>query len=156
MQIKNTSINDLYPVIAQLLENQDVKLIIKGNSMYPLLRSNVDSVVLTKKNKIKKYDVLFYKRENGEYIIHRLIGKKDNAFSMAGDFETELEYPIYEHQVIAVIRSFYRGKKHISCSNLLYKAYSFLWVMLFPNRSLIIAAIKKARYALQNKRWKLL
>lgn len=154
MQIRNASIQELYPIFLQLLEKQNVKIIIKGNSMYPLLRSNIDSVVLTKPGKIKKYDLLFYKRNNGEFVVHRVVAKKNNAFCMAGDFEIKTEYPVYPHQVIAVIKSFYRKKHHISCNNLLYKVYGFLWVLLLPKRHIMVAVLKKIRRTAVNKRWK--
>lgn len=155
-RIKSASINNLFPVIAELLDYQDVKLTIKGNSMYPLLRSNVDSVVLTKKTKITRYGVFLYKRDTGEYIIHRVVGKKNGAYCMAGDFEQKIEYPVYEHQVLAAVKGFYRGDNYISCASLLYGIYSFLWVLLFPNRHRIISIFKKMRYVLKIKRRKLL
>ncbi|MCK9478041.1 MAG: S24/S26 family peptidase [Firmicutes bacterium] len=153
MQIKNTSIVDLCPLIEQLLPDRNIKLTIKGNSMYPLLRSNVDSVILTQVKKIKKYDLLFYKRDDGKFVIHRVVAFKNDAICMAGDFETETEYPVYPHQAIATVKSFYRGKHHISCNGLLYKTYSFLWVLLLPKRHFIIVLLKKLKQASSLKRW---
>ena len=76
-----------------------VKFTVSGYSMYPLLHSNADTVILTKKQRIKKYDILLYKRENGEFVLHRVVGfmkeagKKNGTMCMAGDFETKLSVP---------------------------------------------------------------
>lgn len=150
---KTVSIKELYPVIEKMLvSNQSVKLAVKGNSMYPLLRSNTDWVVLTKKHKPSKYDILFYKRDNGEYILHRAVRKKNNCFYMAGDNETTVEYPVYEQQILASVESFYRNGRQYSCNSFLYRLYSLLWVLLLPFRHHIINVFKMLKCVFANKR----
>ena len=55
---------------------------IVGISMYPLLRQRKDSVHIVKINKtLKKNDVILYKRDTGQYVLHRLIKiKKGTTF----------------------------------------------------------------------------
>jgi len=150
------SIATLSPLFLDILNSGSrVKLTITGNSMYPLLRTSIDSVIIKKKSTISKYDIILYKRENGEYILHRVVGiKEDGAMVLAGDFETVTEYPVYPKQVIATVESIFRKGKHISCNNPLYKIYSFLWVLFMPNRFIIVKILKGLRSALSGQRWK--
>lgn len=147
--IKNVGIGDLAPVFAELLkEGKAVKFTVVGNSMYPIFRDKIDSVVLEKAEKLKKYDIPFYKRENGEYILHRIVKSKDGIFSCAGDNEFEIEYPVYSHQVIGKVSGFYRRGRFISCKNIAYRCYAFLWVnfkILRPIAYLIIKLRRKMK-----------
>lgn len=152
-RIRTESIKVLSPFLTELLgADLSVKLKITGDSMYPLFRSGLDIIVLKKKFPISKYDILLYRRKNGEHIIHRVVNIKDNAFCMAGDNETVTEYPIYENQVIATVEGFYRNGKYISCGNLIYWLYSFLWVKIIPLRHRVLNVLKKLRAAVRSRR----
>ena len=81
-----TSIKNLSPLFTELLtDGISVKFIVTGNSMYPLFRSKVDTVVLRKKLPLNKYDIVLYQRESGDYVLHRILNKKKNKFIMPGD-----------------------------------------------------------------------
>ena len=96
------SMHEIAPYIKQAIDaGKDVRLTVTGFSMYPLLRGGSDDVILTKPETIKKYDVVLFERENGEYIFHRVIKKKGNILTIAGDNETKKEYPVLEEKVIA-------------------------------------------------------
>ena len=59
---KMTDMSSLGAFIEEGLKGgKDINLTVTGNSMYPLFKSRVDTVVLTVPKKIKKYDILFYK-----------------------------------------------------------------------------------------------
>ena len=113
--IKKTDIEALYPLIEESInEGADVRINVTGYSMYPLVCSYRDSVVLTKPNEVKKGDVPFFKRTDGSYILHRIIGVKNGAYKVRGDYEMKIEYPVYPTQVLAVAKGFYRNGKYIS------------------------------------------
>lgn len=157
-KIKTASIKLLSPIFEEVFNNNSyVKFNVTGFSMYPLLRSGIDTVALVKKSEISKYDILLYKREDGSYILHRVVGRKNNKLCMAGDFETTVEFPVAEKQVIATVESFCRNNKYISCRNLYYRLYSFFWVLVLPKRRDIISALKRLQNALPKiRRWKCL
>lgn len=56
-----------------------------GVSMLPLLRPNRDVVILENNLKPEIYDVVLYKRDNGKYILHRIIDVDSNGYVMCGD-----------------------------------------------------------------------
>lgn len=138
--IKEVSIYDISPFIESALNSgNDVKLSVTGNSMFPTLRGGVDSVCLTKApDKIKKYDIPLYRRENGEYILHRIIKCKGDLFYANGDNQYTVEKDIDFSSVLGVVKEIYRGKKTISCSSVRYRIYSRFWVAVRPFRGFFI------------------
>jgi len=145
-KIKKVSMSELAPIIEELTKDgSTVNFTVVGNSMYPMLRGSLDSVAIKKTDKIKKYDIPLYKRENGEYILHRIVKTKPDAFGCCGDNQKVLEYPIYKEQIIGIVESFKRGKKEISCNNILYRIYSFVWVNLKFVRPVIYKLIQLRR-----------
>lgn len=129
------SIKDIAPYIEQAIQNgSDVRLTVTGFSMYPLLRGGSDDVVLTKPRSLKKYDVVLYKRENGDYVFHRIIKIKGESLIIAGDNETKKEKNVSSSAVIAKMKSFIRsGKTHMS-SAIWHQIYCRIWLFIFPAR----------------------
>lgn len=127
---KLVSMDEIMPVMREKIENGGkVCFTPKGNSMLPLLRSGIDTVTLEKaKIPLKKYSIVFYQRENGQYVLHRLIGRKKHCFVMRGDNQFRNETGITEEQMIAVVTEFCRGGKVYSTDDRKYRLYSLFWV----------------------------
>ena len=107
-----------------------------GISMYPLLKNRRDNVVLEKpKGRLKKYDVPLYKRDE-KYILHRIVKVEENSYVTCGDNCREKESGITDGDVLAVATGFYRKNKFVSVQNPVYKAYSVIWVAIYPFRML--------------------
>jgi len=131
----NPSIKELAPFIEEAIKNgKEVRITVTGYSMYPLLRSGTDDVVLKKHGELKKYDVVLFKRSDGNFIFHRIIKIKGDVLTIAGDNETKKETPVLKSNVIAVMKCFYRGGKHHGVNEFWYKAYSRFWLFIFPLR----------------------
>ncbi len=140
------SINDLMPLIEESIKSgQKVKMQVSGISMTPLLHDVRDAVVLEKPDKLKKYDIVLHRRENGQYILHRIIKKKGDVLTIAGDFETEKEYPVYENQVIAKVTSFRRNGKEYKVTDFIIRLYARLWLLIFPQRQNVLYLINVIR-----------
>lgn len=137
--IKITESEALFPIVEETVKGGgSIKIKIAGYSMYPLVASRRDSVLLTKADKIKKGDVPLIKREDGTFVLHRVVGIKNGAFKLRGDYEQKIEYPLYPEQVIAVAKGFYRKDRYIPCDSLLYKLYTFFWMNSVPIRPVIL------------------
>lgn len=148
------SINDLAPLISECVKSgQKVKMLVTGTSMFPLLHDRKDTVELTAVNgKLRKYDIVLHRRTNGKYIMHRIIKAKGDVLTIAGDFETEKEYPVYTDQVMAKVCGFWRNGRYFSCDGLFFKVYSFLWVAIFPFRHLVLGILIALRRKLRVKK----
>lgn len=142
-EIKKTDNDILFPVIEETVKSgTDVKLKVSGTSMYPLVGSRRDSVLLTKAEKLKVGDVPLYKRDNGKIVLHRIVEIRDGAYGMRGDFEQKIEFPIHKDQIIAVAKGFYRHEHFISCESFWYKVYKSFWMHTVAIRPLLIKILK--------------
>lgn len=118
----------LYPLIAPIIrQGGTVKMKVTGYSMYPLVSSRRDSVLLGKCGKLKIGDVPLFQRKDGSFVLHRIVGAKDGAYMLMGDYETKREYPVYPHQIVAVAKGFYRKDRFWPCDGFRYKLYSTFW-----------------------------
>lgn len=116
----------------------ECKLVVTGNSMFPTLKHKRDSVILVSPNKrcIKKGEIVFIQRETGEYILHRVYKTYEDYFIMNGDNQEWCENVKF-NSVIAVAKKIVRKNKEISCDNLIYKFYVYIWMMLKNHRKQI-------------------
>lgn len=112
-------LNELFPIISEQLENGgSASFVIHGTSMLPMLKDGEDKVRLIKpKRKPKKYDIIFYRRADGQFVLHRIIGIKKGCFICRGDNQIENEYPITEDMVIAVLCDYTQQGKWISAAS---------------------------------------
>ena len=133
MESVNVS-NDKYKTI---LEHQGFCVCgISGSSMMPMLRMGKDTIVLEPiKRKLKKYDVIMFKRPStGKYVCHRIIKIKNGNFLICGDNQWQREYGIKESDIIGILTGFYRKEKYISVNNFWYKIYYHFIVASWPIR----------------------
>jgi len=86
-----------------------------GDSMQPLLKNHENPVVLVPvKKKLKKGDVPFYKRPNGQYVLHRIIRVRQNSYDCCGDNQSAIERGVTDDMILAKMVGFYRGETYIS------------------------------------------
>lgn len=124
-----------------------------GTSMYPMLRSGEDVVVLKKpEGRLNYLDVALYQRGNGDFVLHRVIGfNKDGSYIFCGDNQFYKERGITDDKIIGVVTAFYRKGKHYTDESLSYRLYRSAWEYLkAPMRMLYSAhrmskSIKKKR-----------
>ncbi len=144
--IKKVSLEDMYPTIKELLENGGtVELPITGTSMLPLLIQGRDSVEITKCVTAKKSDIIFYRRDDGHFVLHRIIGKDENGYVLCGDNQVAKEYKISDKHIIGVVKSIKRKHKSFSVDKLSYKIYSQIWIILLPIRNIIMFPIRRMK-----------
>ncbi len=147
---KKVAIEELYPIIKEKIDNDgNVKLPITGTSMLPLLVWGRDTVDLVKCENPKKGDIIFYRRENGQFVLHRIVGKDDGGYVLCGDNQWHKETGIKDHNIIAVVTSITRKGKTFAVTKLSYRIYSKLWMMVLPFRKIILALFRKPKYYLK-------
>ena len=140
------SLDELYPIINEKIESGGtVQLPITGTSMLPLLVWGRDTVEIVKCENAKKYDIIFYRRDNGHFVLHRIIGINDKGYILCGDNQTFKEYGISDRHIIAVVSSITRNGKKFDVTRLSYKIYSRLWTMVRPFRRYILVGVRKIK-----------
>ena len=121
------NINDIVPLVeAQVNSGGYFYLVPKGVSMLPTIRGDVDTVTLEKADSLKKGDIVLYKRENGQIVLHRIVGFLRDSLILSGDAQTELEFGIKQNAVIARVREIKKGTKVIKRNSLAYFNFHFI------------------------------
>ena len=90
--------------IEEAVKNGNFVIHPKGVSMWPMIRSGKDSVVINPhKGRLKKYDIPLYKDHIDRYVVHRIIEVKDKGYVICGDGLFEIEYDITDEDIIGVV-----------------------------------------------------
>ena len=111
-----------------------VRFMPNGTSMLPMLRQGIDSVTLSPApEKLRKYDLPLYRRDNGQFVIHRIV-RAGETYTCVGDNQFALERGLRRDQMIALVTSFSRGEKEISVTAPSYRLYCRLWHWSRPIR----------------------
>lgn len=123
-----TQLDHLIPLIREMLAaGHSVRFSPRGTSMLPMLRQGIDSVTLSPlPEKLEKYDLPLYQRDNGQYVLHRVIGVGTD-YTCMGDNQFDPETGLRHDQMIALVTGFTRGKKEHSVTELGYRLYCRLW-----------------------------
>ena len=118
----------------------------KGVSMMPLIRQGRDLIIIepAPKGRLNRYDAPLFKRDNGEYVLHRVLKVKKDGYIMCGDHQWVKEY-VSDDQIIGVLTAVVRDGKEISVNSKLYKLYVHIWCDLYPLRVMIL----KGKYYLR-------
>ncbi len=141
---KKISLAEIYPVISQKLEaGGSVELPITGTSMLPLLVWGRDTVTVKKQTDYKKYDIIFYRRDNGQFVLHRIIGKNGKGFILCGDNQTTREYGIENRHIIGAVTDINRNGRRFSVLRSFYRFYSKIWLFLMPVRKPLLLILRK-------------
>lgn len=121
----------------KLSESGKIVSSISGFSMYPLLKNQRDTVTVeTISRKIKKYDVLLYRR-NEKYILHRVIAVKNSGYIIRGDNCFFTETDITDGNILGIMTAFCRNGRIHSADEFSYKLYSRIWVFIYPLRFIL-------------------
>ncbi len=124
-ELNEVGLKEMWPVMEeQLNEGKAVSFRPSGISMLPLIRPCVDSVVIKKApDKLKKYDLPLYRRTDGTFVLHRVVGVNNGTYTMRGDNQNVLERGIKSEQILAVSVGMYKNGEYISFSGVKYWIY---------------------------------
>lgn len=125
---RNVDLAMVMPLIREKVEaGGTVRLSPKGTSMLPMLKMGRDSVDLVKPPaKLKKYDLPLYVRDDGSYILHRVV-KVGDTYTCIGDNQYVYEEGVRPDQIIAVVTAFHHDGKRYSVKDLRYWLYCRYW-----------------------------
>ena len=122
------TLEEMLPLIEECLSvGQSVKFSPRGISMLPMIVQGRDSVTLSSPpEKLKRFDIPLYRRENGHFVLHRVV-KIGDTYTCIGDNQFQAETGIDHSQVIAVVSAFTRKGKTYSVTHGGYRLYCALW-----------------------------
>lgn len=111
-----------------------------GNSMMPLIRQGRDLMVIVPKpaDRLKRYDIPLYRRDDGKYILHRILRVRSDDYVLCGDNQWRRETGITDRHIIGVLQAVVRDGKTIPVTDWRMKLYAHLWCDLYPVRVLLL------------------
>ena len=153
MQEHQVHMQDLMPVFQETLaQGKTVRFSPRGVSMLPMLRQGKDTVTLSPvTDRLKKYDIPLYRRDDGAYILHR-VSKVDETYTCIGDNQYVYEPGIRNDQIIGVVTAFTRGNREISVTSVWYKLYVRVWCNTRPIHFRIRCVVRKVARKLRNRK----
>lgn len=129
MEVCRIPMEELYPILHQQLLRGEARLPVTGISMTPTLRGGRDLVRLRRlEGAAKRGDILLYRRDNGQYILHRVL-RGGKTLICCGDRQFEKE-TIRPEQALAVVTAICRKGKWTDVHAPLYRLYTALWMIL--------------------------
>lgn len=128
MNKQNFKVEEMYPLISEIISSGgSFRLFPKGISMRPTIKQGVDSVELSAPKRLKKYDIVLYRRPTGKYVIHRIMKIKDDRVTLCGDNQVALEKGVDVNDILAKVIGIYKGERLFNNTDFSYKLYSFFW-----------------------------
>ena len=94
-----------------------------GDSMYPLIKPR-DLLVIKKVTKpLKKNDIPLYKRDSGQYVLHRIVKIKNGEYYICGDNRAYFERGITDRHIIGMLTDIVRDGRTIPVNSAEDKTY---------------------------------
>ena len=127
--IKEFSFDEMLPtLIDKLKSGGQVSFTVTGNSMRPLFHDKRDTVTLSAPcGRLKKYDIPFYHRSDGKYILHRIVKVGENDYTARGDNCSFTEYGIKDEDIIGVVKAYTRKGKARDMGSYAQRFYAAIW-----------------------------
>ena len=142
MQISN---DIFFAEVERLLgEGGDVMIIIRGNSMQPMLRDGRDRVVLRRYegDEIRVGDVMLF-RYRGEYVLHRVVKVDGERILFAGDGNYKFYEQATTEDIVARMVAYVKDGRRVECSDEEWLRYSRVWMALPMIVRRVILGVKR-------------
>ena len=117
---------------------------IAGTSMMPLLKEGRDRVELEpcSQERLKKGDVVLYKKNDGTLVLHRIIKTENREFfTVLGDHQFKNAERVNKSQMIAVACGFFIKGRYVTEKTRWYRLYKKIWLCNLNFRRIILAVL---------------
>lgn len=139
MEKKTINTREYVGLLKQLVEEgETVSMRIVGSSMSPFLIHDRDLITFkAPERELKKGDMVFFQRESGQYVMHRIYAVKPDGYYMVGDAQAEIEGPISREQIFAVIIKVRRKDKWMEPGDFWWNFFERVWINIIPLRKVV-------------------
>ena len=141
MDVEQVDTREYVSVLREIAEEgKVVSMLIAGSSMAPFLCHNRDYIYFTKpERELRRGDMVFYQRDSGQYVMHRIYRVKHEGYYMVGDAQTQIEGPLRRDQIFAVITQVKRDGKMIRPGDFWWEFFEHIWIRIVPARRIVTA-----------------
>lgn len=148
--VRHVDSEPFFEVAAEALERGNrVSFTPNGRSMLPTIRGGIDTVVLRKPSgPFRRLDVILFRRRNGTFVLHRVIGHRGTSLIVCGDHQTRPE-TVEPDQVMAVAETLVRGPRRTSFRSFASRFRAEIRVLSRPLRALLARGKRGLKRALK-------
>ena len=131
-----TDSREYLDVLREAVESgREASMIITGNSMAPFLYHGRDVIYFSSpKRPLKRGDMAFFRRADGSYVMHRIVRKRTSDCFFLGDNQTDIEGPIPDSLVFAVVTRVKRKGRILGPHSLWWLFFKHIWINMIPLR----------------------
>ena len=123
-------------------EGKEVSMLIAGSSMSPFLCHGRDYIYFKKPDReLGRGDMVFYERDNGQFVMHRIWKVKPEGYYMVGDAQTEIEGPLRRDQIFALITKVQRKGRWIGPGNFWWEFFEKVWIRCVKVRPWVVKVV---------------
>lgn len=116
-------------------EGKEVSLLIAGSSMSPFLIHERDYIYFASpREPLKRGDMVFYQRDSGQFVMHRIYKAAPEGFYIVGDAQQDIEGPVRRDQIFARVYQVQRKGKKIGPGNFWWEFFEHVWIRIVPLR----------------------
>lgn len=139
--MKYVDTREYVSVLRELVEQgREVSLIISGSSMSPFLIHERDVICFKKPDReLRRGDMVFYQRDSGQFVMHRILRVKPEGFYIIGDAQTEIEGPVRREQIFALITKVKRKEKWLEPGDFWWEFFAKVWLRMIPVRRAVMS-----------------
>lgn len=133
--------DELMPTYLEAMERDGcVTIPVSGGSMVPFVAHARDTVTLSPVDDTKKLragDIVLFRRNDGCYVMHRIVKASANEIIACGDAQSSAERGISKNQVLAKVTGIVRKGRQYDEKSCLWRFYATVWRWFRPLRLLI-------------------
>ena len=119
-------------------EGHEVSMLVSGSSMSPFLIHLRDTIYFKQPDRpLRAGDIVFYQRDSGQYVMHRILRVRGEVYDIIGDAQTQIERGVRRDQIFAIITRVKRKGKLIGPGDFWWTFFARVWTKLIPLRPLI-------------------
>ena len=138
--MKTIDTREYVSALRELTEaGKEVNMLIAGSSMSPFLCHARDYIYFKKPDReLRRGDMVFYERDNGQFVMHRIWKVKPDGYYIVGDAQTEIEGPVRRDQIFALITKVQRKGKWIGPGDIWWEFFEKVWIRCVKVRPLVV------------------
>lgn len=120
-------------------EGKEVSVTVTGNSMSPFLIHHRDRIIIgSPERDLRRGDMVFFVRDNGQYVVHRIRRVRADGYYLIGDGQTETEGPIARSQIFAIVKRVNRKGRWMGEGDFWWLFFQKVWIRMVPLRRYVV------------------
>ena len=121
-----------------LQDGHSVTIRAKGNSMFPFIRNERDSVILQDSKDITVGSIVLARLQNGSYVLHRVYRLEKEELVLMGDGNLYATEHCRRNEVVGVAVKVIRDGRYVDCTSRKELFKACVWRKLLPLRRVLL------------------